>query len=174
MILNAAIIILVTGFLFFGSLSFTPVYAKRKKERLFRQLSREGATNGLIFCSQEILENKVNGIDGIHRKILILERRKHTYQTSLISLDEVQHCQLVSDETVLIEDCRNLGQQIKSGVLELRFEFNNHRQSASIIFANGLTNSKRELALLRAKAEYWSVMFSKMLNHQVSIGKAVA
>ena len=174
MIITVTFILFIIGLLFFGSLSFTSVYAKRKKEKMFRQLSREGITNGLTFCSQEILEDKVIGIDGIHRKILILEQKKNTYQTSIISLDEVQHCQLVDDEVVFPDDCKNLGQQIKTGVLELQFEFNNHRQAASITFATGLTNSKRELALLRAKAEYWSVMFSKMLNQQVSIGKAVA
>ena len=174
MIITLIFILFIIGLLFFGSLSFISVYAKRKKEKMFRQLSREGITNGLTFCSQEILEDKVIGIDGIHRKILILEQKKNTYQTSIISLDEVQHCQLVDDEVVFPDDCKNLGQQIKTGVLELQFEFNNHRQAASITFATGLTNSKRELALLRAKAEYWSVMFSKMLNQQVSIGKAVA
>ena len=172
-ILTVSLILFATGLVFSGSLSFIAAYDKRKKEKLFRQLSKEGATNGLVFCSQDILENKVIGIDGIHRKILILEQKKNTYHTTIISLDEVQHCQLVTGEEVDPADCKNLGQQIKTGVLELQFEFNNH-QAASIIFANSLTNSKRELALLRAKAEYWCVMFSKMLNQRVNVNKAVA
>ena len=94
MILTIAFILFAIGLLFFGSLPFISNRDKRKTERLFRQLSNEGAKNGLTFCSQEMLENKVIGIDGIHRKILVLEQNKNKYNTSIISLDEVHHCQL--------------------------------------------------------------------------------
>ncbi len=169
MIMIVTFLLFITGLLFYGCLPFISIYAKRKKEKLFRQLSKEGATNELTFCSQEILDNKVIGIDGIHRKILILEQNRKTYTTSIISLDEVLHCQLLTDEGVFdSDDFKTVGQQISTGVLGLQFEFNN-RQAASIIFNNNLTRPKREFALLKAKAEYWCVMFSKMLNQQVSV-----
>ena len=57
-----------------GSFNFFRKKNRKKKENLFLQLSREGTANNLIFCSQEILQNKVIGIDGIHRKIMILEK----------------------------------------------------------------------------------------------------
>jgi hypothetical protein len=173
-IITVSFILFIIGLLFFGSLPFISNYDRRKKEKLFRQLSREGATNGLTFCSQEILQDKVIGVDGIHRKILILERKKNLYNTSIISLDEVHHCQLVTNEEISDPAKKTFGQQISAGALELRFEFNNHHQASSIIFTNGLNNSKRDLVLLKAKAEYWAVMFSKMLNQQVSVNKAVA
>lgn len=173
-IITISFILFIIGLLFFGSLPFISNYDKRKKVKLFRQLSKEGVMNGLTFCSQEILEDKVIGVDGIHRKILILEQKKKAYTTSIISLDEVHHCQLVTNEDLSDPANTSFGQQIKAGALELRFEFNTSHQAASILFTNGLTNSKRELALLKAKAEYWSVMFSKMLNQQVSANKAVA
>lgn len=170
MIITITFILFIIGFLFFGSLPFISIYAKRKKEKLFRQLSKEGATNHLIFCSQEILDNKVIGFDGIHRKILVLEQNKNKYTSSIISLDEVMHCQLLTDKG-FIEPCdfKTMGQQIRKGILELQFEFNNHHEAASIIFNNGLMKSKKEFDLLKAKAEYWSVMFSKMLNQPISV-----
>lgn len=160
----------IIGLLFFGSLPFISIYAKKKKDKLFRQLSKEGANNELVFCSQEILDNKVIGFDGIHRKILVLERNKKTYTSSIISLDEVHHCQLLTEEGVFdSNDFKSVSQKIKMGILELQFEFSNHNEAASITFNNGLMRSKREFALLKAKAEYWCVMFSKMLNQQVSV-----
>ena len=170
MIVTITFILFMSGLLFFGSVSLISRNAKWKKESFFRQLSKEGAANGLIFCSQEILENKVIGFDGIHRKILVLEKNKHSYNSSIISLNEVHHCQLVTPEGAFNPaDCKNFSEKIKSGALTLQFQFNNSQKTASINFTNGVRSSQRELALLRAKAEYWCVMFSKMLNTQISV-----
>ncbi|MEO8821006.1 MAG: hypothetical protein ABI374_09210 [Ginsengibacter sp.] len=169
MIITITSVLFIVGLLFFGSLPFISIYEKRKKEKLCRQLSKEGANQNLIFCSQEILENKVIGFDGIHRKILVLEKNKNKYTSSVISLDEVLHCQLLTDEGIIEpRDFKKLGQQIKTGILELQFEFSNQHEAASIIFNNGLMKSKREFDLLKAKAEYWCVMFSKMSSQQMS------
>ncbi len=154
----------------FGLLSFFIKNEKKKKERLFIRLSREGTANNLTFCSQEILQNKVIGIDGIHRKIMILERIKNTYNCSIICLDEVQHCELVTNAGVLnTNNLRRFDIEKNQAAIELQFEFKNHAQPASIIFYDSLLNSKKELALLKAKAEFWSIMLSKMLNRQVSV-----
>lgn len=170
MIITITFYAFLVGLLFFGSLPFISIYARKKKESFFRQLSKEGASNNLIFCSQEILNNTLIGFDGIHRKILVLEKNKKDYSSQIISLDEVEHCQLLTDEGIIEpNDFKKLGQQIKSGILELHFEFSNHHESASIIFNNGLVKSAREFALLKAKAEYWCVMFSKMRNQQISV-----
>lgn len=170
MIITITFFTFLIGLLFFGSLPFISIYARKKKEHFFRQLSKEGASNNLIFCSQEILNDVVIGFDGIHRKILVLERNKKNYSSNIISLDEVEHCKLLTDEGIIEpNDFKKLGRQIRTGILELQFEFSNHHESASIIFNNSLSKSAREFALLKAKAEYWCVMFSKMLNQQVSV-----
>ncbi len=164
------VILLTVGLLFWGSVSFITVHAKKKKEHLLRKLCREGAAHDLIFCSQEILQNKVMGFDGIHRKIMILEKKKKAYQCSTISLDEVHDCQLVTHSGSPqkgYHERSNSGH--RAATLELLFEFNNHSRPASIIFSNGLINSTREFVLLKAKATYWCVMFSKMLNRQVEL-----
>ena len=151
-------------------LSFFIKNEKKKKERLFIRLSQEGTANDLTFCSQEILQNKVIGIDGIHRKIMILERIKSSYNCSIICLDEVQHCELVANTGILnVGNLRQFDIEKNQAAIELQFEFKNQAQPASIKFYDSLLNSKKELVLLKAKAEYWSVMLSKMLNRQVSV-----
>lgn len=169
MIISITFILFITGLLFFGSLPFISIYKKRKKEKMFRQLSKEGATNNLIFCSQEILENKVIGFDGLHRKIVVIEQNKNKYSSSIICLDEVSHCQLMTEKGIIEpHDFKTTEHQIEPGILGLQFEFKNHHESAFIIFTNGLLKSQMEFALLKAKAEYWCVMFSKMLNRHLS------
>ena len=164
-------ILLATGLLFFGSLPYFTGYAKKRKEDMVRKLCQEGAAHNLIFCSQEILENTVIGIDGIHRKIMILEKTKKTYHCSTISLDEVHDCHLVTQSNIMTMG-NNKTVRVNarpSTILALQFEFNNHSQPASIIFGNGLMNSSRELAFLKAKAESWCVIFSKMLNKPIEV-----
>jgi hypothetical protein len=163
-------ILFLAALIFYGSLTFFSRTSKKNKEKLFLHLGQEGTANNLTFCSQEILQNKVIGIDGIHRKIMILEKVKHKYNCSIISLDEVHNCELVTNSGSLhAGNLKRISKERAPGAIELQFEFNNQAQPASIIFYDALINSKRELVLLKAKAEYWRVMFSKMLTKQVSV-----
>lgn len=162
-------IIFTTGLLFYVSVSFISRFAKKKKEILVRKLCQQGADQNLIFCSQEIFENKVMGFDGIHRKIMILEKIKNIYHTSTISLDDVHDCRLITkhDSTTEQNDSANDGTQ--DDTLELFFEFNNDSEPALITFWNSLINSKNDFAFLKAKAECWCTIFSKMLNRQIEL-----
>ncbi len=156
--------------LIFRSFTFFTNSARKKKEKLFFRLSQEGTANNLVFCSQEILNDKVIGIDGIHRKIMILEKIKKAYNCSIISLDEVQNCELIKNcGSLNVDNIKKFGIENNLHAIELQFEFKNHAQPASIIFYDSLINSKREFEFLKAKAEYWSVMFSKMLSSQVRL-----
>ena len=162
------LILLAFVSLFYVVVPFFASTSKRRIQNLVRKLNKEGAANQLTFCSQEILHNKVIGIDGIHRKIMILEKRKDGYYSSIISLDEVHECQLVTKSgSINSSHLKKLGPKNHSDTLELQFDFNNHTQPASIIFSEGMFNSKREFDFLKAKAEYWCTMFSKMLSPQM-------
>lgn len=164
------LILLAVGLLFYVFLPFFTFTSKKKNHNLLRILSREGASYNLTFCSQEILKDKVIGIDGIHRKIMILEKKMNAYYSSIISLDEVHDCQLVTRLGAINNDnFKNPGRKYNPSILALKFDFNNHTQPASIIFSNGILNSKKEFDLLKAKAEYWCVMFSKMLNRPIEV-----
>ncbi len=140
---------------------------KQKKENLLLRLSLEGTANNLTFCSQEILQNKVIGIDGIHRKIMVLEKIKNSFKCSVISLDEVQHCELITNcGSLNVDNLKRFEKEKNLRAIELQFEFKNQAQPASIIFYDNLNNSRRDLEFLKAKAEYWSIMLSKMVTGQ--------
>jgi hypothetical protein len=148
----------------FSALSFFPGFAKKKKMKLLGCLSREGAANNLIFCSQEIFQNRVIGIDGIHRKIMVVEEKDHSFKSSIISLDEVSDCELVTNSGLLKRSLlKNVDSATDNASVEIRFQFNNRARPAFVRFGNGLINSRTELEFLNAKAAYWCVMFSKML-----------
>lgn len=164
------LILLAIVSVFYVLLPFLSSNSRRKKENLFRNLSRQGAANNLSFCSQDIFQDKVIGVDGIHRKIMILEKKSDGYYASIISLDEVHDCQLVTSRGLINNaNFKKFGSANHSATLELQFDFNNHAQPASIIFSNGIINSRREFAFLKAKAEFWCTMFTKMLNPQMEV-----
>lgn len=164
------LILLAVVSLLYVLIPFLASTSKRRIENLVRKLSREGAANQLTFCSQEILHDKVLGIDGIHRKIMILEKKKDSYHYSIISLDEVHDCQLVTNSNLMNNgNLKKMNATSYPATLELQFEFNNHTKPASIIFSNGIFNSKREFDFIKAKAEYWCTMFSKMLTPQMEV-----
>ena len=170
-LITIVFILFAAGLLFFGTLPFFTLYAKKKKEDMVKKLCREGAAQHLIFCSQEMLQNKVMGIDGIHRKIMIVEKTKNTYHCSTISLDDVYNCRLVTQSDFMTID-HNKNVRVNAHpvtTLSFQFEFNNNPQPASIIFSNGLITPGRELDFLKAKAEYWCIMFSKMLNKPIEV-----
>ena len=80
----------------------------------------------------------------------------------------MQHCELVTSCGSLNPDnLKNFKLNKNLHAIELQFEFKNHAQPASIKFYDSFINSKRELVLLKAKAEYWSVMLSKLITRQV-------
>jgi len=162
--------LLVVGFLLKTFLSFYVNHARQEKAHLLKKLYREGAANDLIFCSQEVLQNRVIGIDGIHRKIMILEKTKNNYHCSTISLDEVNDCQVVTTPGFVNggyhKKWRN---DLEGTTLELIFRFNNQSQPASIVFCNDLIKSTKEFIFLKAKAEYWRVMLSKMATRKIEV-----
>lgn len=127
-----------------------------KKEQLLLRLSKEGSANDLVFCSQEILCDKVMGIDGIHRKVMILEKVDRKYKSCVLCLDDMQSCQLK----------KSFGFTKDLSKIELQFGFKNNHTPATVTFYDQLVNSKREIVLLKAKAEFWSIMLSKMLLRQ--------
>lgn len=156
--------------LFFRLVPYIFHNEKKEKQNLCLRLSQEGTANDLVFCSQEIFHHMVIGFDGIHRKIMMLEKSEKQYNCSVISLDEVQNCELITNRGDYEDDNGYHKQADKElQAIELHFQFKNHAQPASIIFYDSLRNSKRELFLLKAKAEYWSEMFSKMITQQVRV-----
>jgi hypothetical protein len=162
-------ILFTSAVILLGFLPFFYKNSRKKKENLFVRLSREGSANNLTFCCQEILQNKVLGFDGINRKVMILEKVEHHYNCDVISLDEVQNCSVK-----ICNGTSNHGHhdyskmEKKTQSIELQFEFKNSATVTSIIFYQNSFNSRKELALLKAKAEYWKAMFSKILFKKVA------
>jgi len=136
---------------------------KKRTQQLLIRFNDTGSTFGLSFSSQEILKNKILGLDGIHRKFLVMEFENDT-KVTCIDLSEIRECILKkeydsvnhgSDRKAKIE------QQLR-GIL-LQFQFRNKREPVNISFYDSSINSIYEMAPLEAKAKDWEAMLSKMI-----------
>ena len=61
---------------------------KKKKEKLFVFFSKLGSLYNLSFTGQEILRDKIIGLDGPRRKLLIVEESLNKYNSIIIDLYE--------------------------------------------------------------------------------------
>lgn len=139
--------------------------AKKRTSQLLHRFSTLGTENNLSFSSQEIFRSKVIGVDGVQRKILVLEHlENNAFDWYFIDLKEVQSCKITTQYAtppVPTAASGNLNETVAFIGLEFR-----HRQSGHVVslpFYQHLGNSVYELSALKAKAKDWESMLSKML-----------
>ena len=150
-------------------LSIANQQKNKRMNKVLKHFSRLGTAYNLSFSSQEVLSNVIIGLDGINRKILILESTETTFHDYVIDLNEVKHCSI-----------KKYYGHIKPGGLKnhhmesflekicLHFEFLNGRESKEIVFYNHMDNHTYQLSVLQQKALNWKDSFEKMLNVHVN------
>jgi hypothetical protein len=56
--------------------------------------SNLGATYNLSFTGQDILHDKIIGLDGLRKKVLVVEENEKKYESKIIDLYEVNSCKV--------------------------------------------------------------------------------
>lgn len=136
-------------------------YAIRKMRRkrahwLLHQLSECGSRHNLSFSSQELLQNRVLGLDGVHRKLVLLETDDRGMpHVRVIDLDEVAAC-YVTAQYGGIEPRR-------PERIGLQFHFKTARAALEIPFFMAGTEAVRHGQQVEQKARDWCVIINKML-----------
>lgn len=141
------------------------VHNKHNREamnNLLKYFSQLGIENDLNFSSQEILKNCVLGLDGVQRKILVVQREDDSFGSFIIDLHEVKNCTVKK-----VYGTINVG-DLKKGKLEqylekivLHFDLNNN-SSVEIVFYKHFENHLLEALELEQKAKSWDAILSKM------------
>ena len=123
-----------------------------------------GTAHNLSFTGQEILRDKVIGLDGPKRKLLIVEEAGEEYDTRIIYLDEVSVCKVKKVYAAINshEYRKNRPEEyLKSIALE--FEFSTDEAPAVVLFYKNSINSIYEIPELEDRAKHWATTLSKML-----------
>jgi hypothetical protein len=130
--------------------------------KLLKYFSQLGTENNLSFSSQEILKDSVLGLDGVHRKILVVTKEDGYFGSFIIDLNQVINCSVKKIYgTIEVGDLKKhkLDQYLEKIVLH--FEVN-HKPSVEIVFYNHFENHIYEVLELEQKAKYWETILSKM------------
>ncbi len=130
-------------------------------------LSKLGSVFNLSFSSNELLDEKIFGVDGIKRKILVVEEKNGSNSSYIIELDKVKS---ISVKTVYDSIKRNdltdkrLNEFLKT--MHLQFEFTDGRDAVALPFFENKKNNIEELPVLERKTKNWKMIFSKMCGAQ--------
>ncbi len=130
-------------------------------------LSKLGSVFNLSFSSHEMLDEKIFGVDGIKRKILVVEEKNGSNSSYIIELDKVKS---ISVKTVYDSIKRNdltdkrLNEFLKT--MHLQFEFTDGRDAVALPFFENKKNNIEELPVLERKTKNWKMIFSKMCGAQ--------
>ena len=140
---------------------------KQKRKAMNRILSRVNfleSKYNLGFSSQEILKHCVIGMDGLRRKILVINSDENTSPSFvLIDLNEVKCC------SVRKQYGTTQGGALKQKPLEqylqsmaLHFELKNDKPPVDVLLYDYRRNDVSEIRELEEKAKRWETLISKM------------
>ena len=150
-------------------LSIANKQKNKRMNKILKQFSQLGTHYNLSFSSQEVLSNVIIGLDGINRKILILEVIDTSFNDHIIDLNEVKHCTVKKYYgNIKPEGLKHHSLESFLEKICLHFEFLNGRESKEIVFYNHMDNHTYQLSVLQQKALNWKDSFEKMLNVHVN------
>ncbi len=135
--------------------------------QLLNHFSELGSEYKLNFSSQAILKDCVIGLDGVHRKLLILSS-DNPFNYELIDLNDVKYCSVKKIYGTInvgaLKD-KKLDQYLQKIIL--CFEFKTQRQPIEVAFYGHIDNHIYQAAELEQKAKDWESFLSKMLGSTV-------
>ncbi len=117
----------------------------------------------LSFSSHEMLDKKIFGVDGIKRKILVVEEKNGSNSSYIIELDKVKSISVKTVyDSIKPNDLTNkkLEQFLKT--MHLQFEFKDGKDMVALPFFENKKNNIEDLPVLERKTKNWKMIFSKM------------
>ncbi len=133
----------------------------------FLQLSELGSKLSLAFSSHELVAEKIIGLDGIKKKLLILEQNKGIIQINIIALDEVSSISVKKTYSSIKPgelSIRKVYEFLES--IFLQFDFQDERERIVLPFYENRINKTGDLPGLEIKVKNWQIILSKMIGRQ--------
>jgi hypothetical protein len=147
---------------------FTANENRKKQAQLKRfssLFSELGLLNNLTFSSQEILKDAAIGLDGRHRKLLVLNRDSAaSFRNQLVHLAEVKTCAVKKHYAGSAAALKKSSEDRYLEKVALQFAFKNNREPVEVIFYHHINCGVYEINEMNEKARHWEVILSKMLG----------
>jgi hypothetical protein len=138
---------------------------KDRKKELLNHFVQSGTNNGLKLSSQEILNSGIIGLDGIQRKLLILNGHNGEFNSQVIDLDEVKTCSVKKHyTTITMGNPKNSKPEQHLEAVVLHFCFYESKLPIEIPFYSHIHDPIYQLSERDQRARYWEMILTKMLK----------
>jgi hypothetical protein len=160
----AAVLVGIVAAVIFLLVSIDKKQKRNAMNQLLHAFSQKGSEHGLTFSGQEILKETVIGLDGVQRKMLVLQRRdEKAFDSFIIDLNEVKGCTVKKEHgKINLVEFRAGKQEQYLEKIALRFELQG-KPPVEVLFYQHFANHIYEIAELESKAKHWEVILSKMV-----------
>jgi hypothetical protein len=137
-------------------------YRKQTKaEGVYISFKNAATAFNLSFTKQEVLGNRVIGIDAANNKLLFLEARGNKHDGYLINLDEIKGCSVKRVYGAMHTDGSNLESYVNSVALKL--DYKNGAKPTVLIFYDRTINAENEMRERATQAKAWQALLSMAL-----------
>lgn len=136
----------------------------------YLKVSDLGSKYNLTFSSHEIFGSKIIVLDGVKRKLLILEENHEMNQVNLIALEEVSSISVKRIYNSIMPGelrKRKVSEFLKT--ILLQFDFEDARETFIVPFYENKKDNINDLPDLERKVKKWQLILSKMIGRQNNI-----
>lgn len=129
----------------------------------YLQLSELGSKLNLAFSSQMLLNNKIIALDGIQRKLLVMDYDNEVNQHFIIDLNEVR-CVSIKKNYSSIKPGELKKRSVDEFLETVCLQFENDNKKITVPFYEPGKNNLDDLAKLERNARTWQLILSKMIT----------
>ena len=140
----------------------------KRMNRMFGGLSELGSKYSLSFSGHTLLKKNLVGIDGLHRKLLVVNESDKGRE-DLIDLHEVRSCSIKKlYGPIRVGDLKRRRLNEYLDKMLLCFEFYSQRPPVELCFYDRREDAPGSAGELEQKARKWEMMLSKMIGRKTA------
>jgi DNA-binding Lrp family transcriptional regulator len=128
-------------------------------------LSELGTRLNLSFSSHVRLGDRLIALDGIKKKLLVLEHNNDQLNPRVIDLDKVNDISVRTNyRSIKPGELKRKKIDEFLRTIELQFNCNDEPETFVLPFSDSDVNDRKSLAMLEKNARNWQLILSKMIN----------
>lgn len=159
-ILMAMLIIAVTVIIPWIFIARHKKAQQKKAYNNFRMLSNAGSERELSFSRQEVIQNKVLGLDGQQQKLLIIEL-ENDYDVTCIDVKNLSQCRVDKIYQPVMDGAGTKENRLSE--IRLSFYFADSREPVAVPFYTAIDSIYR-MAEMEAKAKEWQLAVAGLIR----------
>ena len=163
-ILVAAVLVGIVAAICFLVVSLDKKQKRSAMNQLLFAFHKAGSEHNLTFSSQEMLNDSIIGLDGVRRKLLVLERTAHgVFNSFVIDLNEVKSCLVKKEYGTTGGNQEGARPEQYLQTITLHFKLADE-PPADVFFYKHFENNIYQMAELESKAKHWEAILTKMVT----------